>query len=102
MLDYEEAGVKVTNTQLNKLKSTVKNKTGTTLRITRKNFLDKELPHGLFLTTRQKTKKENTFANNMSTDIKLSKVQIYKVIKSGESFCSWLSNLDKKSTDKDH
>ena len=38
----------------------------------------------------------------MSTDIKLSKVQIYKVIKSGESFCSWLSNLDKKSTDKDH
>ena len=30
MLDYEEAGVKVTNTQLNKLKSAVKNKTGTT------------------------------------------------------------------------
>ena len=38
----------------------------------------------------------------MSTDIKLSKVQIYNIIKFGGSFCSWLSNLDKKSTDKDH
>ena len=35
-----------------------------------KNFEDKELPHELFLTTRQTTKIRNAFANIMSTDIK--------------------------------
>ena len=35
MVNYEEVRVKLTNTQLNKLKSAVKNKTGTTLRITK-------------------------------------------------------------------
>ena len=61
MAKYEKARVKLTNTQLNKLKSTAKNKTGTTLRITDKNFQDEELPHELFLTTRQKTKIRNAF-----------------------------------------
>ena len=38
----------------------------------------------------------NAFANNMSTDIKLSKAQISKIIQSG-GFCgSWLGNLGKK------
>ena len=71
--NYQEARVKLTNTQLNKLKSVAKNKTGTMLRINKKNFQDKELPHELFLTTRQMTNIRNAFANNMSTDIKLSK-----------------------------
>ena len=70
MVIYEEARVKLTNTQLQKLKAAVKNKTGKTLRITKKNFQDDELPHELFLTTREKTKIINTFANNMSTDKK--------------------------------
>ena len=34
MPDYEEARVKLTNTKLNKWKSSAKNKTGTTVRIT--------------------------------------------------------------------
>ena len=55
--------VKLTNTKLNKLKSAAKNKTGTILRINKKNFEDEELPHELFLTTRQTTKIRNTFAN---------------------------------------
>ena len=38
MANYKEARVKVTNTQLNKLKSAAKNKTGTTSKITKKNF----------------------------------------------------------------
>ena len=38
MANYEEARVKLTNTQLNKLKPAAKHKTGTTLRITKKNF----------------------------------------------------------------
>ena len=38
------------------------------------------LPHELLLTTRQKTKLRNTFNNYMSTDIKLSKAHVSKVI----------------------
>ena len=41
------------------------------------------LPHELLLTTRQTTKLRNAIENNMSTDIKLSKAQISKIIKSG-------------------
>ena len=70
----------LTNAQLNKLKSAAKNKTGTILRVNKKNFQDKELPPELFLTTRQTTKIRNVFANNISTDIKLSKAQISKII----------------------
>ena len=40
-----------------------------------KNFQDEELPHELFLTTRQKTKMWNAFATSLSTDIKLSKAE---------------------------
>ena len=36
------------------------------------------------------------FANNVSTDVKISKVQISKIIQSGGSFDSWLGNLDTK------
>ena len=84
MANYQEARVKLTNTQLNKLKSTATNKTGTILRFNKKNFEDEELPHELFITTRQTTKirNANAFANNMSTDIKLSKAQISKIIQS--------------------
>ena len=42
MANYEEARVKLRNAQLNKLKSAAKYKAGTTLRITKKNFQDKE------------------------------------------------------------
>ena len=52
MARYEEARVKLTNTQLNKLKSAAKDKNGTILSITKKNFQDEDLPHKLFLTTR--------------------------------------------------
>ena len=50
MINCQEARVKLTNTQLNKIKSAGKNKTGTILTINNKNFEDEELPHGLFLT----------------------------------------------------
>ena len=45
MANYQEARVKLTNTQLNKLKSNTKNKTRTILRINDKNIEDEELPH---------------------------------------------------------
>ena len=82
MANYQEVKVKLTNTQLNKLKSAVKNKTGTILRLNQKNFEDEELPQELFLTTRQTSKIRNAFTNNMSTDIKLSTTQISKIIQS--------------------
>ena len=41
-----------------------------------KTFEDEELPHELFVTTRQSIKTCNAIASNTSTDIKLSKDQI--------------------------
>ena len=66
MANYQEARVKLTNTQLNKLKSTAKNKKGTILRLNKKNFEDEVLSHELLLTTRQTTKIRNVFGNNMT------------------------------------
>ena len=88
MPNYQETRVKLTNTQLNKLKSAAKKKkkTGIILRINKKNIQDKEMPHELFLTTRQTTKIRNAFSNNMSKDIRLSKAQISKIIQLGGSF----------------
>ena len=48
-----------------------------------KNFAVDELPHELLLTTRQKTKLRNSFNNNISIDLKLSRAQISKIIQSG-------------------
>ena len=71
MANYQEVRVKLTNRQLNKLKSVAKNKTGTTIRLTKKNFQDEELPNESFLTPRQTTKIINAFASNVSADLKL-------------------------------
>ena len=60
MINYRKTRVKLTNTQLSKLKSAAKNKTGTILRLNKKNFVDEEL-HELFLTTRQIAKTRNAF-----------------------------------------
>ena len=68
--------VKLTTTQLNNLISAVKNYAGTILRLSKKNLEDEELLRELFLTTRQTTAIRNTFAYNMSKDIKLGKDQI--------------------------
>ena len=85
--------VKLSDTHLKKLKNAVKNKTGTTLRINLKTFNGNDFPHELLLTTRQKAKLRNAFNNNMSTDLKLSKAQISKIIQSGGFLGSLLSKL---------
>ena len=51
-----------------------------------KIFNKNNLPHELLLTTIQKTKIQNALNNNMSTDLKLSKAQINKMIQSGGIF----------------
>ena len=82
MVEYSKVNVKLSDVQLKKLKTAVKNKTGTTLRMSLKMFYGNDIPHEL-LTTRQKTKLRNAFNDNMSTDLKLSKAQISKIILSG-------------------
>ena len=54
MVEYSKGNVKYSDTQLKKLKTTVKNKTGTALRISLKMFNGNDLPHELLLTARQK------------------------------------------------
>ena len=66
--------VKLTDTQLKKLKTAIKDKTGTTLRMNLKMIDGNDLLHELLLSTRQKTKLRNAFNNNMPTALKLSKV----------------------------
>ena len=56
-------------------------------------FNGNNLPHELLLTTRQKTKLRNAFNNNMSTDLKLSKAQVSKIIQSGGFLGSLLSEI---------
>ena len=96
MTNYQEVRVKLTNTQLNKLKSAAKNKTRTILRLIKKNFEDEELPHKLFPIIRQTTKARNAFSNNMSTDVKFSKGQISTISQSGEFLGKTLGKLGKK------
>ena len=92
MVEYTKVNVKLSDTQLKKLKDAVRNNTGTTLRINLNMLHGNNLPHELLLTTRQKTKLRNAL-NNMSTDIKLSKAQITKIIQSGQFLGSLLSKL---------
>ena len=97
MANYQEVRAKPTNTQLKKKNSAEKNKTGKIRKLFKKDLEDEEFPNESFLTTRQMTKIRNVFAKNMSTDIKLSKSQISKIIESGGSFGSWIGNLGKKA-----
>ena len=93
MVEYSKFNVKLTDAKLKKLKADVKNKTGITLRMSLKMFYENDLPHELLLTTRQKAKLRNAFNNNMSTDLKLSRVQISKIIQSGGFLGSLLGKL---------
>ena len=79
--------------QLNKLKKAVQSNEGASLRLGIKNFNKDEVPHELLLTTRQNTKLCNAINNKLATDIKLSKVQIKKLIQSEGFLGKLLSKL---------
>ena len=93
MVEYNKVNVKLSDSQLKKLKSTAKNQTGVSLRMNIKMFHGNNLPHELLLTTRQKTKWRNAFESNMSTDIKLSRAQISEIIQSWGFLGSLLSKI---------
>ena len=79
MTQYNSLNVKLSNSQLNKLKSAIKNETDVVLRLSSNSF-----PHELFLTNKQGTNLRKAFAKLSKTDINLSKAQLSKVIQSGE------------------
>ena len=87
MSQYNSLNVKLSNSQLNKLKSAIKNKTDVILKLSSNiigNAVDEtNFPYKLLLTNRQVTNLCKAFANHTSTDIKLSKTQLSKMIQSG-------------------
>ena len=85
MTQCNSLNVKLSNSQLNKLKSAIKNETEVVLRLSSNMIGDNEtnFPHKLLLTNRQVANLRKAFANYLSTDIKLSKTQISKMIQSG-------------------
>ena len=97
---YQKIRVRLTKIQIYKIKPAAKKKTGPILKANKKSFQDKELPHELFLITRQTFEIRNTFAKNMSIDAKVINAPISKITQSGGSFGSWLANLGKKNTSK--
>ena len=58
-----------------------------------KMFAGNDLRHELLLTTRQKSKLRNAFYNQTSTDLKLSRARISKIIQLGGFLGSLLSKL---------
>ena len=93
MVEYERVNLKLSSQQIKTLKEAVKSNNGTTLRIANKNFNKADLLHELFLTQSQINKFREKVENNMSTDIKLSKAQISKLIKSGGTLGSILARF---------
>ena len=85
MTQYNSLNVRLSNSQLNKLKSTIKNETEVVLRWSSNMIGDNEtdFPHKLVLTNRQVSNLCKAFANNSSIDIKLSKTQLSKMIQLG-------------------
>ena len=86
MTQYNSLNVKLSNSQLNKLKSAIRNETDVVLRLSSNmvgNSDDKtNIPHKLSLTNRQVANLSRAFGNHTSTDIKLSKTQLSRMIQS--------------------
>ena len=78
--------VKLSNSQLHKLKSAIKNLSEVVLRLSSNMIGDDEsnFPHKLLLNNRQVANLCKGFANHLSRDIKLSKTQLSKLIQTGE------------------
>ena len=84
MTQYNSLNVKLLNSQLNKLKSAIKNESEVVLRLSSNMIVDDatNFSHKLLLTNRQVANLRKAFANNLSTDIKLSKTQLSNMIQS--------------------
>ena len=85
MTQYNSLNVKLSDSQLHKLKSAIKNESEVVLRLSSNMIGDDEtnFPHKLLLTNRQVANLCKAFANYLSLGIKLSKSPIPKMIQSG-------------------
>ena len=87
MTQYNSLNVKLSKSQLNKLKSARKNETNVILKLS-SNMIgnsddETNFPHKLLSTNRQVANVRKAFANHTSTDIKLLKAQLTKMQKGG-------------------
>ena len=84
MTQYNSLNVELSNSQLNKLKSPIKNETEIVLRLPSNMIGDNKtnFPHKLLLTNRQVANLRKAFANYLSADIKSPKTQLSKIIQS--------------------
>ena len=87
MTQYNSLNVKLSNSQLNKPKSAIKNEIDVVLKLSSNMICNSSdntnIPHELLLTNRQVANIRKAFANNLSTDIKFSKAQLSKMMQSG-------------------
>ena len=83
---YNRVNVKLSNSQLNKLKSAIKNENDEVIKLSPIMIGDSNdktnFPHELLLTDRQVSRIRKIFSNNSSVDIKFSKTQLSKTIQS--------------------
>ena len=87
MTQYNSLNVELSNLQLDKLKSAIKNGTDVVLRLSSSivGNSDDEInfPHKLLLTNRQNLSLRKAFNNHTSANMKFSKVQVTKMQKGG-------------------
>ena len=87
MTQYNTLNVKLPNSQLHKLKSAIKDGTKVTLNLSSNVVGDSNdennFPYKLLLTNTQVSKILKAFANGLSANIKLSKTELQKILKSG-------------------
>ena len=97
MTQYNSLNVRLSNSQLQKLKSAIKNEAEVVLRLS-SNMIgnsndEANFSHKLLLSNRQVANLCKDFANHLSTDIKLSKTQLSKMIPSREFLGRLLGQL---------
>ena len=82
MAQYNKLNTKLSNSQLIKLKSAIKNETYAVIILSPNLISDSNgksnFPHELLVTDRQVSSVRKAFSNNLSADIKFSKTQLSK------------------------
>ena len=98
MTQYDLLNTKLSNSELNKLKSAIKNENDIVIRLSPNMIGDSndKATHELLLTDRQVSSIRKAFSNNLSVDIKFSKTQLSKMIHSGGFLGKLLGSLLKK------
>ena len=100
MTQYNNLNVKLSNSQLNKSKSAIKNESELVLTLSPNMICESNdksnFPHKLLLTNRRVLNIRKAFANNSSVDIKFSKTQLSKMVQLGGFLGRLLGPLLKK------